>query len=410
MVCIHKFDNGLVLLADPIDWSESVSYSFSVPFGSIFDMVDYEGTATLVGELISRGAGNRGNREFLEAFEYLGCDATETVGLFDMTFSASMLPENLLASIELTADQILRPHFDISYLEFVKQKVIQEIYSLEDNPRRVMTTLQRNFLPYPFGRSGLGTVETIRRITIDNIWNAHKLYFQPNGAIFSIAGKFDFNKIQEKINDLFSNWKPKKFVLPNEQYIGEKEIYIADDLEQTQIGVAYPSIPVGQDGYKLALCSVGIISGGTSCRLYRELREKRGLCYTVSALYSTLRKYAGVYCYCGVSSDKAQDALDVLINELEKLQLGVSQDEIDRYKIGCKSELIISQESTSGRCRDMLWDWKNLKKVQSFSEIELSINSLTKSDVNVYLESNPPGPFHIAVLGQKPLKFPSQKN
>ncbi|MDR1483374.1 MAG: insulinase family protein [Planctomycetaceae bacterium] len=402
MVFIHRFDNGLVLVADYIDWSESVSYVFSVPFGSIFDPFGLEGLATLVCELISRGAGDRGSREFLEAFEELGCDASESVGLFDTYLGVSMLPENLLSAIELTADQVLRPLFDSRYLEPVKQKIIQEIYSLEDDSfRRMMLELQRNFLPDPLGRSGLGTVSTINRVSIDDIYRAHNLFFQPDGAVFSIAGKFDFDQVRDKIGELFADWRPQSFVLPQERDIGKTEIYLSGDSDQTHIGIAYPSVPLGQPDYKLALCSVGVLGGGTSCRLFRELRENRGLCYTVSASYSTLRNRASVYCYCGTSVDRAQETLDVLISEIERLRFGVGQDEINRYKIGCRSGLIIGQESTSGRCGDMLFDWQNLKRLQSFAEIEASINSLTKSRVDEFLESNPPGPFHIAVLGPK---------
>ncbi|MDR1289736.1 MAG: insulinase family protein [Planctomycetaceae bacterium] len=407
MVFTHRFDNGLVLVADVVGWADSVSYIFSVPFGSVFDPLGFDGLATLVCEMISRGAGSRGSREFLEAFENLGCDVSESVGLFDTCFSVSMLPENLLAAIELTADQVLRPHFGAEYIEPVKQKVIQEIYSIEDDPpRQMMLELRRNFLPDPLGRSGLGTPETIGLATIDDIRCAHNSLFQPNGAVFSIAGKFDFDEVRDKIGNLFADWQPKQFTLPQERIIGETEIYIAGDSEQTHIGVAYPSIPLGHCDYKLAVCCVGILSGGTSCRLFRELRENRGLCYSVSATYSSLRNRASVYCYCGTSMDKAQETLDVLISELERLRYGAGQDEIDRYKIGCRSELIIGQESISGRCGDMLFDWQNLKRLQSFNEIESSINSLTKSDIDKFLETNPPGPFHIAVLGTKPLKFP----
>jgi predicted Zn-dependent peptidase len=405
MVFTHRFDNGLVLVADVVSWAESVSYIFSVPFGSVFDPVGSEGLATLVCEMISRGAGDRNSREFLEAFENLGCDASESIGLFDTNFSVSMLPENLLASIELTADQVLRPHFDAGYLEPVQQKVIQEIYSLEDEPsRQMMLELCRNFLPDPLGRSGLGTIDTIGRVTIDDIRRAHNSLFQPQEAVFSIAGKFDFDEVLDKIGNLFADWQPKPFTLPKERIIGKTEIYLVGDSEQTHIGVAYPSLPPNHPDHKLALCSVGILSGGASCRLFRELRENRGLCYSATATYSSLRNRASVYCYCGTSTDKAQEALDVLVGELQRLQNGVGQDEINRYKIGSRSGLIIGQESISGRCVDMLFDWQNLKRLQSFNEIESSINSLTKSNVDAFLATNPPGPFHIAVLGSQPLK------
>jgi predicted Zn-dependent peptidase len=407
MLFVHQYSNGFVLLCDMVSFAGSVSYVLSVPYGSVFDPVGLEGLSTLLCEMISRGAGGRGSREFLEAFEYLGCESYESVGLFDIFFSVSTLPEHLFSALALTADQVFRPHFEGNYLELVKRGVIQEIYSLEDEPsRRMLMELRCNFLPYPYGRSGLGTVETIRAVNLSDIWRGHNL-FQPSGAILSIAGKFNFEEVRDKVGELFSGWRSNELVLPVCGGVGNREVYIDSnsDSGQTHIGVVYPSVPVGGAGYKLALGSVGILSGGSSCRLFRELREKRGLCYSVSATYSALRNRAAVWCYCGTSAEKAQETLDVLMDELNNLSNGVSQEEVERYKIGCRSELIIGRESMSERCGDMLFDWQHLKRIQSFEELETSINSITQSDINNFLKNNPPGPYHVAVLGPKRLKF-----
>ncbi|MDR1923211.1 MAG: insulinase family protein, partial [Planctomycetaceae bacterium] len=310
-------------MADPISWAESVSYVISIPFGSIFDPVGVEGLAAVLCDMTTRGAGGKTSRQFLESFEHLGCETSESVGLFDTWFRASVLPDNLLPSIELSAAQILRPHFDRRQLEPARQVIAQEIYSLEDDlQQRMMLELQHNFLPYPLGRSGLGTIETIDNITIDLLTKNHASLFQPNGTVFCIAGKFEIEQVQDKINDLFASWQPKQFVLPKEKIIGETAVYIPSNSEQTYIGAVYPSVPFGAEGYMLAQCSVGILSGGTSCRLFSELREKRGLCYSVSASYSALRDRAAVYCYCGASTEHAQETLNVLLSELDRLRFG----------------------------------------------------------------------------------------
>jgi hypothetical protein len=119
-----------------------------------------------------------------------------------------------------------------------------------------------------------------------------------------------------------------------------------------------------------------------------------------------LRDRAAVYCYCGASTEHAQETLNVLLSELDRLRFGVGEDELGRYKIGCRSSLITGQESISGRCMDMLCDWQFLKRIRTINEIESSINSLTKSDIDHYLINNPPRPTHIVILGKKPLILP----
>lgn len=140
-----------------------------------------------------------------------------------------------------------------------------------------------------------------------------------------------------------------------------------------------------------------------SCRLFHEMREKRGLCYSVHASYFTLRDRAGVACYCGTGTDRARESLDVLIAELEKLRLGIGEDELARLKIRVKSALLMQQESTGSRSGAMTRDWYHLGRIRSLREIESNINALTCRRINDYLAAHPPGPFHIATLGSEPV-------
>ena len=123
--------------------------------------------------------------------------------------------------------------------------------------------------------------------------------------------------------------------------------HITKDLEQTQIGVAYPSVPIGDPDYYAALGAVNVLSGGMSSRLFTEIREKEGLCYSVWATYQTLKDRARVICYAGSRNERSQDTLDVLLRELRRLPEGVETEEVERVQAGLKSSLIMQQESTA---------------------------------------------------------------
>jgi predicted Zn-dependent peptidase len=400
----QQFDNGLILLAEPMDWMESVSYSILVPYGPVLDPPELAGLASLNCEMMLRGAGNRNSRQFLQALENLGCETSEMVAHLHTGFGASMLADYLLPSLELLADQVLRPHFPEEQLETAKQVVKQDIFSLEDDPpRRVMLELQHHFLPDPWGRSNLGTLESIDRIGIEDIRRQHARYFQPDGTILSIAGKLDWEVVRDKVEELFADWKPQPLVLPKETIIGSKSVHLPSDSLQTHIGVAFPSVPLRSPDYLLAWSGVGILSGGMSCRLFTEIREKRGLCYSVYASYFTLKDRAGIYCYCGTGTERAQESLEVLLSELNRLRFGVDEGELNRFKIRAKSTLIMQQESTGSRSGMMAQDWYHLGRIRTLGEIESAINSLTKSAVNDYFAAHPPGPFHIVTLGPEPL-------
>lgn len=400
----HQFDNGLVLLGEPMPWTESVSFSLLVPYGPVLDPPDRDGLASMVCEMSLRGAGNHANRDFIQTLENLGCETSESVSHLHTGYGASLLAANLLPALGLLADVVRRPHFDENQLESARQVLKQDIYSLEDDPaRRLMLELHRNFWPDPWGRSSLGTLETIDRIEIADVRRQHARYFQPEGAILSIAGKFDWNLVDERVGELFGDWKARPFEIPAERMIGRNSVHISLDSAQTHIGLAYPTETLRSADYMPAWCGVGVLSGGMSSRLFDEIREKRGLCYSVYAVYSTLRDRAGVFCYCGTGTERAAESLEVLLAELDKLSRGIEEDELRRLKIGARSSLVMQQESTGARSASMTRDWYHLGRIRSLEEIEKTVLSLTKDQIDDYLASHPAGPFHIVTLGREPL-------
>ena len=123
--------------------------------------------------------------------------------------------------------------------------------------------------------------------------------------------------------------------------------HLTKDTTQTQIGIAYPSVPIGHPDYYAAQGAVNVLSGGMSSRLFTEVREKRGLCYSVWASYQTFKDRASVLCYAGTTNERAQETLDVMLGELRRLQDGIEAEEVERVQAGLKSSLIMQQESTN---------------------------------------------------------------
>ena len=145
-----------------------------------------------------------------------------------------------------------------------------------------------------------------------------------------------------------------------------------------------------------------------SSRLFTEVREKRGLCYTVSASLQTQLERARVLCYAGTTAERAQETLDVTYAELLRLRDGVLQHELDRLKARIKSGLIMQQESTSARSGSIARDWYHLGRVRTLDELGKLIDNLTAADINEFLQSHPPGDFTFATLGPQPLELPDE--
>ena len=140
-------------------------------------------------------------------------------------------------------------------------------------------------------------------------------------------------------------------------------------------------------------------------RLFTEVREKRGLCYAVSASYQTFKDLACVLCYAGTTNERAQETLDVTLAELLRLQEGVEKEEVERVQAGLKSALIMQEESTSARAGALASDWYYLGRVRSLVEIQQAVQALTPRKIVNHLRRHPPQDFTIVTLGPKPLRF-----
>jgi predicted Zn-dependent peptidase len=174
---------------------------------------------------------------------------------------------------------------------------------------------------------------------------------------------------------------------------------------QTHIAVAYPSVSYSHPDYYQARGAVGVLSEGLSSRLFNEIREKRGLCYSVFASCHSTRERGSVLCYASTSADRAQETLDVLIGQLRALSHGVNDDELRRVKVQIRSGLIMQQESCRSRAGSIAGDWFYLRRIQTLEEVSQQINQLTIQSINDYLAANAPYEFDVVSLGPRPLEL-----
>jgi len=223
--------------------------------------------------------------------------------------------------------------------------------------------------------------------------------------IIACAGKLEWESLKSIVGQLFDDWEPKPEpgieLLPTSHGLD----HIAHDSEQTHIAIAYPGVAYSHEDYYLNRGAIGVLSGGMSSRLFTEVREKRGLCYTVFASCNTLKDKGAVLCYSGTTNERAQETLNVIIEELKKLAAGIHEDELRRLKVQIRSGMVMQQESCRGRAGSIAGDWFHLGRVRTIDEINEKINGLTVESINKYLAANPPSGFDIVTLGPQPLEF-----
>lgn len=402
----HTFANGLTFLAERMEHVRSAALNFLVPAGCAYDPPGQLGIASVLSDLITRGAGERNSRELTLVLDGLGLDRDESIGSMHMRFWGATLARNLSAALEIYADILRRPHLPKEEIDAVKALALQDLHSLEDEPRqKVLVELRQRHYPPPLGHDRRGTVAGIEGLTARKIRSQYQRLFNPRGTILSIAGNIEWEPLRDQVGRLFGDWKvaaEPEFKLDAHVPKGE---HIAKETTQTQIALAYPSVPIGDADYYVAMAAVNILSGGMSARLFTEVREKRGLCYAVWASYQTFKDRASVLCYAGTTNERAQETLDVTLGELRRLQDGIELEEVERVQAGLKSALIMQEESTSARAGTLASDWYYLGRVRGFDEIEAAINGLTPQGIVRHLHRCPPRNFTIVTLGPKPLQI-----
>ena len=403
----HTYENGLVLVAEPMKSLESAAFSFLIPAGCVQEPPDRAGLAAFTCEMALRGAGHRDSRQFIADLENLGVERGESVSVNYTSFGGATLSKNVWPALEIFADLLRRPQLPADQLEAGRAVVVQEVRAIDDEPaQKVMIELRRRQYPDPWGRSSHGELSALRSIAIDEIRDFQARTYAPNGTILGVAGRIDWSRLKDEVGRLFGDWRPTRLALPPEKPGPPRREHLPHESNQTQIGVAYKSVPYRDPDFYQASGAIGVLSGGMSSRLFTEVREKRGLCYTVYATHHSLRDRACVLCYAGTSAERAQETLDVLLAELARLSQGIQAEELNRLKARVKSSLIMQQESSASRASSIARDWFHLGRVRTLAEVGALVDALTCQSINAYLAAHPPGDFTIVTLGSKPLEVP----
>jgi predicted Zn-dependent peptidase len=403
----HIFPNGLVLIAEPRMSMKSAAFTFLTPAGCVHDPAKRGGLSGFTCEMTLRGAGSRDSRQFILDLDNLGVERSESVSNAHTSYSGATLAENLPDALSIYADVLRNAHLPDDQLEAGRLGMLQELHAVEDEPaQKVMLELRRRHYPLPWGRPPQGEEKALISTSIKDIREYYRRHFQPNGTILGVSGRVDWESLKDLIGRLLGDWAPGQSIPIKEETASQHYKHLSYDSNQTQIGIAYSSVPYRHPDYFQAWGAVGVLSGGMSSRLFTEVRERRGLCYTVYAMYHTLLHRGGIFCYAGTSADRAQETLDVTLSEIVRLADGINDNELDRLKARIKSALVMQQESSSARSSSIAFDWYHLGRSRTLDEVEQLIDGLTISGINAYLKEHPPKDFTVVTLGPRQLETP----
>ncbi|HEY8284255.1 MAG TPA: pitrilysin family protein [Chloroflexota bacterium] len=381
----HTLANGLRIVAQPMGGVESLALGFCVATGARDEEEHEAGASHFIDGLAFQGTAIRDTRALTEAFEDLGARRDASAGTELFWYAAQALGRHMDVLVPLMAEVVRRPRFDPEEAEKVRDRQLQEIAALEDEPaQKVLDLLQREYFHgHPYGRSVLGTPASVRALQPADLrafWTRTQL---PNNTIVAAAGKLDFDRLVTAVEAACGDWEPGGLLpLPEAPATKPRVSVVVRESNQQHIGIGVAGVPVGHPDYYAVALLATILGGSMNSRLFTEVREKRGLAYGVGAASASMRDAGMIRIYAGTVPAKAHETVAVTLDELRKLESGgVSDGELSRAKTVIKSRVVMGGENTRVRrnvIASSLW-YEN--KVRTLDEIRALIDAVTAPQI-----------------------------
>jgi len=345
--------NGIRILTQKMPYVRSVSMGVWINAGARDEALSENGLSHFIEHMIFKGTARRTAFQIAGEFDAVGGNSNAFTTMETTCFHAKVMDTHLGIMADILCDIFLNSLFDEKEVENERPVILQEIGMIEDSPEDYIHLLAENTFwgDHPLGRSVLGTRENIAGFDAENIRRFFHRIYQPGRIVVSAAGNLEHEQFLDLVGPAFESLIPgngfPERTAP--QFHSQTAVY-PKELEQVHICLESPGLAI-TDPRRYAFSLMNTILGGNmSSRLFQEIREKRGLAYSV---YSFINSYedTGIFGICtGVQTDKREMTVDLLLKELQKLKENkVEPMELSHAKEFSKGSLLLSSESSDNR-------------------------------------------------------------
>jgi predicted Zn-dependent peptidase len=394
-------DNGLRVASIHMPHAQSVALSIAVNAGTRSELEHEHGIAHFLEHMAFKGTERRSARQIAEEFDVIGGNLNAYTSMEHTVYYARVLPHDLPLAADILSDIIVNSSFVQEEMERERQVILQEIAMHHDTPEDMVLD-QFTALAYPgqtVGRSILGTEASITSASRDMLKDYTARYYGMKNLAFIATGAVKHDELVAMAERYFGNAPQGQGNNITPAVYGGGAKIIPADFEQCHILVGFGAVPVYHRLYRAAQVMATALGGGMSSRLFQEIREKRGLCYTVNAFVSSYADTGllGVYAACG--EDHADELLDVVANEVQGFATSMTDAELARAKNQLRASILMGLESTGGLAetlgRHMLY-YGEYKQPQ---EVIDSIMNVSREDIAALLGQSLQTRPTIAALG-----------
>jgi predicted Zn-dependent peptidase len=350
-VAIHRLSNGLRVVTEPMPGLHSAAVGIWLTAGGRHERVEQNGIAHFLEHMAFKGTPTRTALAIAEEIEDVGGYINAYTGKEMTAYYARVLKDDVDRAFDILADIVLNPIFEASDIEVERGVILQEIGQALDTPDDIIFDwLQEAAFPnQPFGRTILGPTERVSAFGRDDLSGFVEEHYAPGQMIIAAAGGIDPDAVVRAAERLFGDLKPRRGLAVLPARFRGNERREERDLEQAHVALAFEAPSVRTEAAYTAQIYATALGGGMSSRLFQEIRERRGLCYTIFAQAGAYDDTGLLTIYSGTGPDEVGQLSGLIVDELRRAGEGFSVAELDRARAQMKAGLLMGLESPTSR-------------------------------------------------------------
>lgn len=385
MVKTKKLNCGTTVIMEKTDYVQSAALGIWIKAGAADENDDVSGVSHFIEHMMFKGTDKRTAKQIASDVDKIGGMFNAFTGKEATCYYIKTLSSNIYKGAEILLDMLTGSKFDPEEMDKERQVIFEEIKMVKDSPDDdVYDTISELVSSgNPLGRSILGTQESLAGITREKMLSYLNDKYARDSIVIAVSGNFDEEKILELFEGKLDKLKAEKVIEPFElkPYKASYDVKVKD-IEQTHICLAAPGVSLGDDMYYSFVLMNSIFGGSMSSRLFQNIREEKGLAYSVCSM-NAFSSYWGFFSiYAGVAHEKVKDTIEAIKNELDALKnKGVTSEELMMAKEQVKSSYIFGLENINSRMFSIGKNELLLGRVFKPEEVLESFDKVTLEDI-----------------------------
>ena len=383
-----QLPNGFRIVSEHMPGLQSAAIGIWVTAGGRHERIEQNGIAHFLEHMAFKGTQRRSALQIAETIEDVGGYINAYTSREVTAYYARVLAADVPLAVDVIADIVLNPVFDPGEIEIERGVILQEIGQAHDTPDDVIFDWlqQESYRDQPLGRTILGPSERVRAFSRADLAAFVAEHYGPGQMILAGAGAVDHDALLALAREFFGDLPARPAAAPAPARFTGGEYRRARDLEQAHFALALESPGYRDDAIYAAQIYSSALGGGMSSRLFQEVRETRGLCYTIFAQTGAYADTGTTTIYAGTAGDQIAELADITIDEMKRAAETLTDAEVERARAQMKAGMLMGLESPSNRAERLarlvqIWD-----KVPPLEETVARIDAVTTADVRAFAE------------------------